>query len=64
MSSGLTDCIIPQDSLDGRRAAVTQSRQLLGAIVLVGLVAAMSDGQGEVCVKRYTFFGEACFECE
>jgi hypothetical protein len=64
VSSGMTDCINPQDSLEGRRAAVTQSRQLLGAIVLVGLVAAMSDAQGETCVKRYTFFGEPYFECE
>ena len=62
VSSGMTDCINPQDSLEGRRAAVTQSRQLLGAIVVLGLVAAMSDAQGETCVKRYTFFGDPYFE--
>ncbi len=61
-SSGMTDCINPRDSLEGRRAAATQSRQYLGSIVLLGLAAAMS--QAETCVKRYTFFGEPYFECE
>lgn len=62
VSSGMTDCINPNSNLDGQRAAAAQSRQYLGAIVLLGLAAAMSEE--ETCVKRYTFFGEPYFECE
>jgi hypothetical protein len=61
-SSGMTDCINPSASLDDQRAAVMQSRQFLGSIVLLGLVAAISEG--ETCVKRYTLFGEPYLECE
>jgi len=63
-SSGMTDCFNPNDNLDGQRAAAMQSRQFLGSIVLLGLVAAISDGGTETCIKRYTFFGEPYFECE
>jgi len=61
-SSGMTDCINPNASLEDRRAAAMQSRQFLGSIVLLGMVAAMSEE--ETCVKRYTFFGEPYFLCE
>lgn len=61
-SSGMTDCINPAENLDGRRAAVAQSRQLMGSIVLLGLVAALSEE--ETCVKRYTLLGGTYFECE
>ena len=64
VSSGMTDCTNPRDNLDGQRAAVTQSRQLLGSIVLLGVVAAMAESQDEVCIKRETFFGETYFECD
>jgi hypothetical protein len=58
----MTDCINPNSDLEGQRAAVAQSRQFLGAIVLMGMLAAMSEE--ETCVKRYTFFGEPYFVCD
>lgn len=63
VSTGMTDCINPTESLDGRRAAVAQSRQLMGSIVLLGLVAAMA-AEEETCVKQYTLFGEPYFVCD
>ncbi len=63
-SSGTTDCINPNSNLDDQRAAAMQSRQLLGSIVLLGLVGALSDNNREVCVERITMFGERYFECE
>jgi hypothetical protein len=54
-STGMTDCINPNN------AAALQSRQFLGSIVLLGMVAAMSSDQ--TCVKRYTLFGSAYLEC-
>ncbi len=67
ITSGMTACIDPSDraTLDRQGAAVMQSRQFLGSIVVLGLAAAMSAASdGETCVKRYTFFGEPYFECE
>lgn len=45
-SSGITDCINPTASMSDRRAAVMQSRQTMGAIVALGLLAAMSETSG------------------
>ncbi len=55
-SSGMTDCIDPNNP------ASMQSRQFLGSIVLLGLVAAMSADE-ETCVRHYTLFGGEYFEC-
>jgi len=65
LSSGMTACIDPGDrrTLEQQQAAVMQSRQVLGSIVLLGVAAALSSG-GEVCVRRTTFFGEEYFECD
>ena len=63
LSTTMTDCINPSDNLEGRRAGVAQSRQLLGSIVLLGLAAAMTQSDGDVCYKRYTIFGELYVEC-
>jgi hypothetical protein len=64
-TSGMTACIDPGDrrTLEQQQAAVMQSRQVLGSIVLLGMAAALSSG-GEVCVRRVTFFGEEYFECD
>jgi hypothetical protein len=60
-TSGMTDCIDPSNA---QQRAATQSRQFLGSIVLLGLVAAMSSpDDGEICEKRYSFFGEPYFYC-
>lgn len=62
-SSGMTACINPND--EGQQAAAMQSRRLLGSVVVIGLMAAMAAADDEeVCVKRYTFFGEPYFECD
>lgn len=64
VTSGMTDCINPSGNLGGQHAAAMQSRQFLGAVVLLGLVAAMSAAaEEETCVKRYDFFGEPYFYC-
>jgi hypothetical protein len=62
-SSGMTDCTNPNSSLEDRRVAAMQSRQFLGSIVLVGLVAAMADDNREICVERTTIFGDRYLEC-
>jgi hypothetical protein len=63
VSSGMTDCINPGESLEARQAAAAQSRQMMGAIVLMGVAAALSSSQ-ETCVKRYNFFGDPYYVCE
>lgn len=63
VSSGMTDCINPGTSLEARQAAAAQSRQLMGAIVLLGVAAALTS-QDETCVKRYNIFGDVYFECD
>lgn len=55
-TSGMTDCIDPSDARSLQRSAV-QSRQFLGAIVLLGLVAAMSTST-EICERHTTVFGD------
>jgi len=64
-SSGMTACINPDSNLEAERAAAMHSPQMLGSIVLLGMVAAMSAAsEGEVCIRRTTLFGETYFECE
>jgi hypothetical protein len=63
VSSGMTDCIAPSDNLEARQAAAAQSRQLMGAIVLMGVAAALTESQ-ETCVKRTNLFGDVYFECD
>lgn len=63
VSSGMTDCIHPGTSLEARQAAAAQSRQLMGAIVLLGVAAALTS-QDETCVKRENIFGDVYFECD
>jgi hypothetical protein len=62
ITSGMTDCIDPSNPQDRQRSAM-RSRQFLGSIVMVGLAAAMASGDGEVCEKRYSFFGQPYFYC-
>ncbi len=61
ISSGMTDCIDPSDPRDRQRSAM-RSRQFLGAVVMVGMAAAMASG-GEVCEKRYSMFGAPYVYC-
>lgn len=63
VTSGMTDCINPGESLEARQAAAAQSRQLMGAIVLMGVVGALSSSQ-ETCVKRYNLFGDPYYLCD
>ena len=63
VSSGMTDCINPGEGMEARQAAAAQSRQLMGAIVLMGVVGALSSSQ-ETCVKRYNLFGDPYFVCD
>jgi hypothetical protein len=63
VSSGTTDCIDPGDSMEARQAAAAQSRQLMGAIVLLGVAAALSSEE-ETCVKRQNLFGDPYFDCD
>lgn len=55
-TSGMTDCINPSDARSLQRSAV-QSRQFLGSIVLLGLVAAMATPT-EICERHTTLFGD------
>jgi hypothetical protein len=60
-SSGMTDCIDPSS---GMQRAAAQSRQFLGSIVLLGLAAAITaPDDGEICEKRYSFFGDPYLYC-
>lgn len=63
VSSGMTDCINTGESMEARQAAAAQSRQLMGAIVLMGVAAALSSSD-ETCVKRYNLFGDPYFICD
>lgn len=63
VSSGMTDCINPGESMEARQAAAAQSRQLMGAIVLLGMAAALSSSE-QTCVKRQNFFGDTYFVCD
>lgn len=63
VSSGMTDCINPGESIEARQAAAAQSRQLMGAIVLMGVAAALTSAD-ETCVKRQNLFGDVYFECD
>ena len=63
VSSGMTDCIAVGDSLEARQAAAAQSRQLMGAIVLLGLAAALTSSQ-ETCVRQTNLFGDDYFVCD
>lgn len=63
VSSGMTDCINPGSSMEARQAAAAQSQQLMGAIVPMGLAAALTSAD-ETCVKRQNLFGDVYFECD
>jgi hypothetical protein len=63
VSSGMTDCVNPGESMEARQAAAAQSRQLMGAIVLMGVAAALTSAD-ETCVKRYNIFGDPYVECD
>ena len=60
-TSGMTDCIDPSDPR-GQQLAGARSRQFLGSIVLLGLVAAMGSGDGENCETRWSSFAKGYAE--
>lgn len=63
VSSGMTDCVNPGESMEARQAAAAQSRQLMGSIVLLGMAAALSSSE-QTCVRRQNFFGDTYFVCD
>jgi hypothetical protein len=61
-TSGMVDCIDPSDPR-GLQLAAARSQRFLGSIVTLGLIAGMASSGGEVCEKRYSFFGDAYYYC-
>ena len=64
ISTGMTDWIKPSANLDAQRAAVMQSRQVLGSIVAMGLLAGAMMESDDDCVIRHDFWGDRYLDCD